>query len=76
MPSTKDRVREYRERLRSQGLRPLQIWVPDVRAPGFAAEAHRQSLVIGTSEGEADDQAFVDAVSYGLDVDDEDAQSA
>ena len=27
------KVREHRERLRSQGLRPIQIWVPDVRAP-------------------------------------------
>jgi hypothetical protein len=24
----------------------VQIWVPDTRAPGFAAEAHRQSLAV------------------------------
>jgi Protein of unknown function (DUF3018)/PemK-like, MazF-like toxin of type II toxin-antitoxin system len=36
--STRDRVRQHRERLRSQGLRPLQIWIPDVRAPEFIAE--------------------------------------
>ncbi|WP_342029733.1 antitoxin MazE-like protein [Bosea vaviloviae] len=29
------KVRDYRERLRSQGLRPIQIWVPDVRAASF-----------------------------------------
>lgn len=45
----------------------LQIWVPDVRASEFVAEAHRQSVVIAESEGEADDQAFVDAISCGLD---------
>ena len=28
----------------AQGLRPIQIWVPDVRAPSFRSEAHRQSL--------------------------------
>jgi hypothetical protein len=71
MPSTPDRVREHRERLRRQGLRPVQIWVPDVRAPEFVAEAHRQSLAIANSEAEADEQAFVDAISCGLDADDE-----
>ncbi len=63
MASTRARVREYRERLRAQGLRPIQVWVPDVRAPEFAAEAHRQSAAIAASEHEADDQAFVDAIS-------------
>jgi hypothetical protein len=55
--------------LRAQGLRPIQIWVPDVRAPEFVAEAHRQSAAIAASEHEAADQAFVDAVS--VDWDDE-----
>lgn len=63
MVTTKERVREYRQRLRAQGLRPVQIWVPDVHAAEFVGEAHRQSVVIGTSEQDADDQAFVDAVS-------------
>ncbi|CAN5633794.1 antitoxin MazE family protein [soil metagenome] len=57
------RVREHRARLRAQGLRPLQIWVPDVRAPGFAEEAHRQSRTVAASADAADDQAFIDAVS-------------
>lgn len=51
-------------RLRRQGLRPVQIWVPDVRAPGFAAEAHRQSALAAASPHAADDQAFVDAISW------------
>jgi Antitoxin MazE-like len=63
MASTRQRVREHRQRLRAQGLRPVQIWVPDVRAPGFVAEAHRQSAAIAASEREADDQGFVDAIS-------------
>lgn len=57
------KVREHRARLRSQGLRPVQIWVPDVRAPAFRAEAHRQSLAVATSAHAADDQAFIDAIS-------------
>jgi len=41
----------------------VQIWVPDVTAEGFAAEAHRQSRAVAASEHAEDDQAFVDAVS-------------
>ena len=58
-----ERVRNYRHRLRAQGLRPVQIWVPDVRSPAFAAEAHRQAVAVSSSERAADDQAFIDAAS-------------
>jgi hypothetical protein len=58
------KVREHRERLRRQGLRPIQIWVPDVRAASFRSEAHRQSLAVATSAHAREDQAFIDAVSY------------
>ena len=61
--SSRDKVKAHRERLRRQGLRPIQIWVPDVRSPAFRAEAHRQSLAVAQSEHEAGDQAFIDAVS-------------
>ncbi len=57
------KVREHRERLRRQGLRPIQIWVPDVHAPAFRSEAHRQSLAIASSRREKEDQAFIDSVS-------------
>lgn len=61
--SSREKVRAHRERLRQQGLRPIQIWVPDVRSPGFAAEAHRQSLAVAQSAHADADQAFIDAVS-------------
>ncbi len=57
------KVREHRERLRRQGLRPIQIWVPDVRAPAFRAQAHRQSLAVAASAHGREDQAFIDAVA-------------
>lgn len=57
------KVREYRERLRAQGLRPIQIWVPDVRSPAFRSEAHRQSAAIAASAHAGEDQAFIDAIS-------------
>jgi hypothetical protein len=61
--TSRDKVRAHRERLRRRGLRPIQIWVPDVRSRRFAAEARRQSRLVGASSSELDDQAFVDAAS-------------
>jgi antidote-toxin recognition MazE-like antitoxin len=60
---SRDKVRAHRERLRRQGLRPIQIWVPDVRSQAFRAEAHRQSLAVANSPHADDDQDFIDAVS-------------
>ena len=37
------RVRKRRDALRAAGLRPVQIWVPDTRRPGFADECRRQA---------------------------------
>jgi hypothetical protein len=44
--STSARVQKHRQALRAAGLRPIQIWVPDTRRPGFAAECRRQSLLL------------------------------
>ena len=46
---SRQRVREHRARVRAQGLRPVQIWVPDVGAPGFGEEAHHQSRAVSAS---------------------------
>lgn len=51
--------------MRAQGLRPVQIWVPDVRSPDFAAEAQRQALRVATAAQTSDDMDFVEAVSEG-----------
>ena len=61
--SVSKRVRDYRKRMRAQGMRPIQLWVADVRSPAFAAEAHRQSAAVAASQHAADDQAFIDAIS-------------
>lgn len=57
------RVAQHRARLRAQGMRPLQIWVPDTGAPGFDEECHRQSVALAASSYAEEDQAFVDAIS-------------
>lgn len=65
------RVAKRRAALRKAGLRPVQIWVPDTKRRGFAAECARQSrllakvaAVAGSDEarmlGELD--AFADAL--------------
>jgi hypothetical protein len=63
----REKVGAHRERLRRQGLRPVQVWVPDVRSPEFAAEAHRQSLAVARSRYAREDQEFIDALSLGID---------
>ena len=61
--SSRDKVQAYRDRLRRQGLRPIQLWVPDVRSPEFKREARRQALAVARSRSAIEDQAFIDAVS-------------
>lgn len=48
--SVAERVEKRRMALRMAGLRPVQIWVPDTRLPGFAAECKRQSRLAGQSD--------------------------
>jgi hypothetical protein len=61
--ATREKVASHRARLRAQGLRPIQIWVPDTRSPAFAQAARRQARAIARSRREPEDQAFVDAMS-------------
>jgi hypothetical protein len=61
--TSRQKVQAHRNRLRAQGLRPIQIWVPDTRSPRFAVQASRQSRLVASSRHAAEDQAFVDALS-------------
>ncbi len=62
---TRSKVRAHRDRLRAQGLRPVQIRVSDLGSARLAAEAHRQSLSVAQSRVAGDEQAYVDAISLG-----------
>jgi hypothetical protein len=66
------RVRRRREKLRAAGLRPIQIWVPDTRAPGFAEECERQCRVLAAAVDRELD-AWLDAANREL-ADDLDRQ--
>ena len=53
-------VAAHRAQLRARGLRPIQIWVPDTRAPGFAEEARRQSLLVAAESDFVDMMDFIE----------------
>ena len=57
--SVNARVQKHRQALRAAGLRPIQMWVPDVRSKSFATQARKQSLAIAKSAQEQEDLAFI-----------------
>ena len=65
--AVRERVGEYRHRMRARGYRPVQVWVPDVRSEHFVREARRQAALIAQVDRHSDDQDFVEAVSVDWD---------
>ena len=62
------RVQKRRDALRSAGLRPVQIWVPDTRRPDFAAECKRQSKLASEADNaDAEMRDFMGAVLSDVD---------
>ena len=61
--SARIKVRAHRARLRRQGLRPIQIWVPDTRSAAFSAEAHRQAVAVARGASAIDDQSFIESIT-------------
>jgi hypothetical protein len=56
------RTASRRERLRAQGLRPVQFWVPDLRDPKVQADIRRQAkLMAQHPENDAIDE-WLDAI--------------
>ena len=53
----------HRERLRAAGLRPVQIWVPDIRKEGFAEECRRQSRLVTDDPQEVEILEWIEKVS-------------
>lgn len=64
-----ERVQKRRDALRAVGLRPVQIWVPDTRRPGFTAECRRQAVLV--AEADHLDTELLDLMDAALaDLDD------
>jgi len=62
----KERVKSHRSRLKEAGFKPVQLWVPDPQAPGFAAECRRQSLIIrGDLADMADLEQMAELADWG-----------
>lgn len=53
MASSAKRVAEHRASLRAQGFRPVQIWVPDTRAPEYVERVRRQLEALRSDPREA-----------------------
>ena len=65
----REKAERYRARLRKQGLRLIQMWVPDTSAPGFKEMVREQSLRVSRSPNEKRDIEFVEALqSENLDL--------
>ena len=63
MTLLRERVQQHRNELRRRGLRPVQIWIPDTRAPGFAEEAHRQSQAVAAADAKDGIMQWLETVS-------------
>jgi len=63
MAAGAERVKRHRDRLRRAGLRPMQIWVPDRRQPGFAEECRRQSLLLRDDPHERETLDWLESVA-------------
>ena len=61
--TARERVARHRKRLLAAGMRPLQIWVPDTRRPGFARECARQSRLLRQDPAEREMQDFLEAAA-------------
>ncbi|WP_430913625.1 antitoxin MazE-like protein [Methylobacterium sp. sgz302541] len=47
-------MRQRDDNLRSAGLRPVEVWLPDTRTEIFAAECARQARLIRNMQGSAE----------------------
>jgi hypothetical protein len=63
-----ERVCKRRDALRAAGLRPIQIWVPDTRSAGFAAECQRQARIVAAADAaDPDLDTLLDAALADVD---------
>ena len=57
------RMAARRERLRAQGLRPVQHWVPDLRDPKVRAALRREIAAMAKHPENDEIDAFMEAVA-------------
>jgi len=57
------RMAARRARLRAQGLRPVQFWVPDLRDPKVRADLRRQGKLLARHPENAEIDAWIEAAT-------------
>jgi hypothetical protein len=62
-----DKFQRYRENQKRRGMKMLRVWVPDPHAPGFAAEAERQAVLLKGAPEELEALAFIAAANAAED---------
>jgi Protein of unknown function (DUF3018) len=60
--TARERMSARRKRLRAQGLRPVQHWVPDLRDPRVRADLRRQGKLLARHPESAEIDAWIEAV--------------
>jgi hypothetical protein len=56
------KMRQYRNRMKAAGLRPIQLWVPDVRSRKIVEEVRKQSIRVSSDPREGVIMDFVESV--------------
>ena len=56
------KMRQYRDRLKASGLRPIQLWVPDIRSQKIIDEVCRQSIRVSSDPQDPHIMDFVESV--------------
>lgn len=70
MASSAKRVSKHRQSLRAQGLRPVQLWLPDASAPGFAEACRDWSLALRDHPSERETLDWIEAATDDGDLGD------
>ena len=58
-----ERVRKHRKQLRADGMKPIQIWIPDTRSESFRQKCERESVSLAADPLEADTLAWIAEVA-------------
>jgi Protein of unknown function (DUF3018) len=53
----------HRTARRQQGMRPVQIWVPDTQTPAFAAEARRACEIVNDAPDQQESMDWLEHVA-------------
>lgn len=59
----RERMAARRARLRAQGLRPVQFWVPDLRDPKVRADLKRQARLMARHPENDDIDAWIESMT-------------